>query len=66
MALEARLKRIEDLEGRMHPQQQYRFCRIAADDEEEAEIKQDIIAQGYDPETDLFLIRLVPLQAEAA
>jgi len=63
MALEARLKRIEDMEGKLNPHRQHRFCRIAADDEEEAAIRQEITDLGFDPDKDLFLIKLVSLEA---
>ena len=61
MTLEARLTRIEHLEGRVHPHRQYRFCRIVASDAEEEAVRQDVMNQGYDPDWDLFLIRLVPV-----
>ncbi len=64
MTLEARLRRIEDLEGKLNPQQEHCFCRIAASDEEEAAARQEVIDKGYDPDTDLFLIKLVPLEAD--
>lgn len=63
MTLQARLRRIEDMEGKMNPQQQYRFCRLAADDDEEAVARQEIVDLGCDPDTDLLLIRLMPLDA---
>ena len=58
MTLEARLTRIEHLEGRVHPRRQYRFCHIVASDDAAEAVRQDVINQGYDPDRDLFLMRL--------
>ena len=58
MTLEARLTRIEHLEGRVHPRRQYRFCHIVASDAAAEAVRQDVINQGYDPDRDLFLMRL--------
>ena len=60
MSLEARLARMEHIEGRLSAHQ-HRFCRLVTSDAKEEAARQEIAAQGYDPDRDLFLIRLVPL-----
>ncbi len=42
----------------MHPHRQYRFCHIVASDAAAEAVRQDVINQGYDPDRDLFLMRL--------
>ena len=61
MTLEARLTRIEHVEGRVNPHRQYRFCHIVASDVAAEAVRRDVINQGYDPDRDLLLIRLVPV-----
>ena len=58
MSLEARLTRIEHAAGREDTHRQYRFCHIVASDAAAEAVRQDVIKQGYDPDRDLFLIRL--------
>lgn len=60
MTLEGRLRRIESSGGAMATNT-HRYCRLAADDAEEEAARNEVRALGGDPDTDLFLIRLVPL-----
>ena len=61
MSLKARLTRMEHIEGRLNLARQHRFCMLVASDAEEEAARQEIAERGYDPDRDLFLIRLVPL-----
>ena len=61
MTLEARLTRIEHVAGREDTHRQYRFCHIVSSDAAAEAVRQEVINQGYDPDRDLFLIRLVPV-----
>ena len=59
MTLVARLTRIEHVEGRMNSNRQYRFCRIVASDVAAEAVRREVMNQGYDPDRDLLLIRIV-------
>ena len=59
MTLEARLKRIEMLQESSRVHWNHRFCRTVTSDDEEEAARREVAEQGYDPDRDLLLIRIV-------
>ena len=59
MNLAARLQRIEKSQESSRVHWNHRFCRTVTSDEQEEAARRGVAEQGYDPDRDMLLIRIV-------